>query len=187
MATETTETPAPAEAAATKAGGGLLKAVGITIGLFLMMLITSLASPIIGCRFLYSMTPGCPEPVVEVDASGKAVEEPKAPPVYLPLDPPLVASFQDQGQIRFLQVAVELMARDDKVIEGLKTHMPVIRNNLLMMMGGQTMATLTSRDEKEKLRAAALAEVQRILKENSGGEADAPGVEDLYFTSFVVQ
>ena len=75
------------------------------------------------------------------------------------------------------------MARDEKVIDGVKTHMPVIRNNLLMMFGGQTLATLTSRDEKEKLRATALAEVQRILKANTG----APGVEDLYFTSFVVQ
>jgi flagellar FliL protein len=62
--------------------------------------------------------------------------------------------------------------------------MPVIRNNLLMMFGGQTLATLTNRDEKEKLRAAALAEVQRILAANAVG---APGVEDLYFTSFVVQ
>jgi flagellar basal body-associated protein FliL len=53
-----------------------------------------------------------------------------------------------------------------------------------MMFGGQTLATLTNRDEKEKLRAAALAEVQRILAANAVG---APGVEDLYFTSFVVQ
>lgn len=182
MATEETETTAPAEAAA-KASGGLLKAVGITLGLFVMMLVSSLAAPIIGCKFLHAMTPGCPAPEVKVDESGKPVEEPKAPPVYLPLDPPLVASFQDNGQIRFLQVAVELMARDEKVIAELKTHMPVIRNNLLMMLGGQTLASLTNRDDKEKLRTAALAEVQRILKETTG----ATGVEDLYFTSFVVQ
>ena len=182
MATEDTETNAPAEAAA-KASGGLGKALGITLGLFAMMLASSLTAPIIGCRFLAGVTPGCPAPEVELGADGKPAAVPKAPPVYLPLDPPLVASFQDAGQIRFLQVSIELMARDEKVIDGLKTHMPVIRNNLLMMFGGQTLATLTSRDEKEKLRAAALAEVQRILKANTG----APGVEDLYFTSFVVQ
>lgn len=183
MATEDTETPAPAEAA-QKASGGLVKAVGITIGLFVMMLGSSLVAPIIGCKLLASMTPGCPAPEEAVGEDGKPAEEPKAPPVYLPLDPPLVASFQDQGQIRFLQVSVELMARDEKVIEGVKVHMPVIRNNLLMMFGGQTLATLTSRDEKEKLRTASLAEVQRILKANNVGD---PGVEDLYFTSFVVQ
>jgi flagellar FliL protein len=183
MATEDTETTAPAEAA-QKASGGLVKAVGITIGLFVMMLGSSLVAPIIGCKFLASLTPGCPAPEEAVGEDGKPVEEPKAPPVYLPLDPPLVASFQDQGQIRFLQVSVELMARDEKVIEGVKVHMPVIRNNLLMMFGGQTLATLTNRDEKEKLRTASLAEVQRILKANNVGD---PGVEDLYFTSFVVQ
>ena len=75
------------------------------------------------------------------------------------------------------------MARDEKVIADVETHMPVIRNNLLMMLGGQTVSSLTNREEKEKLRKQALAEVQKIMKANTG-EA---GVEDLYFTSFVVQ
>jgi flagellar FliL protein len=182
MASEETEgTPAPETAA--KASGGLLKAVGITIGLFIMMLASQLAGPIIGCRLFGAAMPGCPAPEVAMGADGKPVEKPKAPPVYLPLDPPLVASFQDGGQIRFLQVAVELMARDEEAIEQVKTHMPVVRNNLLMMLGGETLTTLTSRDGKEALRTRALAEVQRILTENTG----KPGVEDLYFTSFVVQ
>ncbi|MBL8225761.1 MAG: flagellar basal body-associated FliL family protein [Chromatiales bacterium] len=182
MASEETE-GTPATETAAKASGGLLKAVGITIGLFIMMLTTQLVGPIIGCRLLGSITPGCPAPEAAVDADGKPVEAPKAPPVYLPLDPPLVASFQDGGQIRFLQVAVELMARDEQVVEQVKTHMPVVRNNLLMMLGGESLATLTSRDGKEALRTRALAEVQRILTDNTG----KPGVEDLYFTSFVVQ
>ena len=75
------------------------------------------------------------------------------------------------------------MARDDKVIADLGTHMPVIRNNLLMLLGGQTVSSLTNREDKESLRKQALAEVQKIMKANTG-EA---GVEDLYFTSFVVQ
>jgi flagellar FliL protein len=75
------------------------------------------------------------------------------------------------------------MARDEQVVEQVKTHMPVVRNNLLMMLGGETLTTLTSRDGKEALRTRALAEVQRILTENTG----KPGIEDLYFTSFVVQ
>lgn len=187
-AEDTATTPPPAEAAPKSGGslvGSLLKAVGITLGLFVLMLASSLLAPIIGCRFLADQTPGCAAPdAATAGAAGEAAEAPKAPPVYLPIDPALVASFQDAGQMRFLQVSVELMARDEKVIEAVKVHMPVIRNNLLMMFGGQTLAALTNRDEKEKLRAAALAEVQRILAANAVGE---PGVEDLYFTSFVVQ
>lgn len=185
MATDETQAAAVADAATlTKSSSGLIKAIGLGTGLFLMMLITQLAGPILGCKLLRSMTPNCPAPVVVVGKDGKAVKPvDKAPPKYLAFDPPLVASLEDKGSIRFLQVTVELMARDDKVISAVETHMPVIRNNLLMMFGGQTVSSLTNRDDKEKLRKQALAEVQKIMKANTG-EA---GVEDLYFTSFVVQ
>lgn len=183
MATPETEAaPAPDPAVAAKSGG-LLKAVGTTVGLFVMLLVTQLAAPILGCKLLNSVTPNCPAPEVAKGEDGKPAEEPKGPPLYLPMDPPLVVSLNDNGAIRFLQVTVELMARDEHVIADLKTHTPVIRNNLLMMLGGQDIASLTSREQKEKLRGAALAEVQKIMKANTG----EPGVEDLYFTSFVVQ
>jgi len=185
MATEETQAAPAAEIAATaKSSNGLVKTIGIGTGLFLMMLITQLAGPILGCKLLHSMTPNCPAPEVVIDKAGKAVEPVnKAPPKYLAFDPPLVASLEDKGSIRFLQVTVELMARDEKVITDVGTHMPVIRNNLLMLLGGQTVSSLTNREDKEKLRKQALAEVQKIMKANTG-EA---GVEDLYFTSFVVQ
>ena len=185
MATEETPAAPAAEIAATaKSSNGLVKTIGIGTGLFLMMLITQLAGPILGCKLLHSMTPNCPAPEVVIDKAGKAVEPVnKAPPKYLAFDPPLVASLEDKGSIRFLQVTVELMARDEKVITDVGTHMPVIRHNLLMLLGVQTVSTLTNREDEEKLRKQALAEVQKIMKANTG-EA---GVEDLYFTSFVVQ
>jgi flagellar FliL protein len=185
MATEETQAvPAAETAPSAKSSSGLVKVIGLGTGLFLMMLITQLAGPILGCKLLHSMTPNCPAPEVVVGADGKTKEQAsKAPPLYLAFDPPLVASLEDKGSIRFLQVTVELMARDEKVIADVKTHMPVIRNNLLMMLGGQTVGALTNREEKEKLRKQSLAEVQKIMKANTG----EPGVEDLYFTSFVVQ
>lgn len=184
MTNEETQSATIEPAASAKSGGGLIKVIGLGTGLFLMMLITQLAGPILGCKLLHSMTPNCPAPEVVVGKDGKAVEKViKAPPKYLAFDPPLVASLEDKGTIRFLQVTVELMARDDKVITDLGTHMPVIRNNLLMLLGGQTVSSLTNREDKETLRKQALAEVQKIMKANTG-EA---GVEDLYFTSFVVQ
>ena len=185
MATEETQAaPGTDPAAVAKGSGGLIKAIGLGAGLFVMMLITQLAGPILGCKLLHSMTPNCPAPEVVVDKDGKPAEKiEKAPPQYLAFDPPLVASLEDKGSIRFLQVTVELMARDEKVIAAVESHMPVIRNNLLMMLGGQTVSSLSNREEKEKLRKQALAEVQKIMKGNTG-EA---GVEDLYFTSFVVQ
>lgn len=189
MATEETAGAEPVAPAVAAKSGSLLKAVGTVIGLFLMLLATQLAAPILGCKLLNSMTPNCPAPVVVVDKAGKKVEVPKGPPLYMPMDPPLVVSLEDKGTIRFLQVTVELMSRDEHVIAALKTHMPIIRNNLLMLLGGQEIGSLTNREDKEKIRKQSLAEVQKIMKDNPPeDEGEHAGtVEDLYFTSFVVQ
>jgi len=187
MAIEETEVAAPEAAAVAAKSGSLLKAAGAVIGLFLMLLATQLAAPILGCKLLNSATPNCPAPEVVVEEKSKPPATPKGPPLYLALDPPLVVSLEDNGTIRFLQVTVELMSRDKDVITNLQTHMPVIRNNLLMLLGGQSIPSLTNREEKEKLRQESLAEVRKILKNNPGKEEHPGTVEDVYFTSFVVQ
>ena len=187
MAIEEIEAAAPEAAAVEPKSRSLLKAAGTVVGLFLMLLATQLAAPILGCKLLNSMTPNCPAPEVVVEEAEKAAAESKGPPLYLPMDPPLVASIEDKGSIRFLQVTIELMSRDEHVVANLKTHMPVIRNNLLMLLGGQAIPALTNREEKEKLRQQALAEVQKIMKDNPSEEEHPGKVEDLYFTSFVVQ
>ena len=179
MAAEETEV-APAIENAGK--GGIVKTLGIAVGLFVLMLASQLVGPILACKLLPGMVPGCTDSIT-VAEEGATAEDKKGPPKYLALDPPLVVSFEDRSAIRFLQVTVEVMARDDDAIEAVTTHTPVIRNNLLMLMGGKTLTDLTSREGKEQLRADALAEVQRILTTFTGES----GIEDLYFTSFVVQ
>jgi flagellar FliL protein len=174
-----------------KKGGGLAKTIGLGVGLFFLVVAAQVVTSIVGCIVMPGVMPGCTAHVAEEPAKGadkgaKKTEEPKAPPVYLAFDPPLVVSFQEQSTMRFLQVTVEVMARDEPSIEAVKVHMPVIRNNLLNALSGKTLAELTSRDGKEALRLACLSEVQRILKANA--TKDSPiKVEDLYFTSFVVQ
>jgi flagellar FliL protein len=61
--------------------------------------------------------------------------------------------------------------------------MPRIRNNLLMLFSAQRCADVRDRAGREKLQAAALKEVQDVLQAETG----KPGVEALYFTSFVTQ
>ncbi len=112
--------------------------------------------------------------------SDKAI---KAPAVYFALDPAFVVNFQDESSVRFLQITVEVMARDPLVIEAVKTHTPLIRNNLVMLFGTQTPESVSTRQGKEKIRADALKEIQKIMKEQTG----STGVEAVYFTSFVMQ
>jgi flagellar FliL protein len=111
-------------------------------------------------------------------------EEPALPAKYLALEPPFVVNFQAEDGARFLQVAVQLMTRDPQVELLITEHDPQIRNDLLMLLGGQTAADLAGRDGKDKLRAQALETVRAILKREGG---DPTKLEALYFTSFVMQ
>jgi flagellar protein FliL len=116
------------------------------------------------------------------DAAAKK-SKPGLPDVYLPLDPAFVVNFEDQGVVRFLQITVEVGAHDPLVLDAVKQSMPIIRNNLVMLFSDLNLASITSRQGKEKLRADALHEVQKVLQEQTGN----PGIDNIYFTSFVMQ
>lgn len=114
---------------------------------------------------------------------GKSVNDAKAPPVYYAFDPAFVVNFQDNSAIRFLQVTIEVMSRDPLAIEAVKTHMPVIRNNLVLLLSSQTPENIMTREGKEKIRTDALKEMQKVMTEQTG----SPSIEAVYFTGFVMQ
>ena len=95
---------------------------------------------------------------------------------------PLVVNFEDGSVVRFLQITMELMAHDQKAIDSAAKNIPLIRNNLLLLMSNRNYQSLMSREGKEKLRAEALAEIKDVEKKQ--GSAD---IDDVLFTSFVVQ
>ncbi len=160
--------------------GGLVGKLGAGLGLFVIVIAGQLTALFAAKQLM----PGVFGGGGQADAAvAEAAAESSEPPLYLPLDPPLVVSLEDGPSIRFLQVSVEVMARDAEVIEAVKEHNPVIRNNLLMLLGGQQLGELNGREGKQVLRDQALAEVQTVLTEQTG----KPGIENLYFTSFVVQ
>ncbi len=114
-------------------------------------------------------------------APGKGVDRKNV--FYHPLEPPFVVNFEDDNYVRFLQVGVQVMAYDEQVIEDVKKHMPVIRNNIVLLLSNQRYSDINTREGKEKLRAQALTEIQKVLKKHTGGK----GIQEVYFTSFVMQ
>lgn len=121
----------------------------------------------------------------ENPAARKAADKkPKAPAAYVKLDPPFVANFEAKGQMRFLQVSVEIMTRDPVTADLIKLHDPMIRNDLLMLFGNQQYEGISTLEGKDKLRLDALALVRKVVAAEGG---DAKKVEQLYFTSFVMQ
>jgi flagellar FliL protein len=117
-------------------------------------------------------------------AAEKAKESAKLPPLYVALDPPFVVNFEAEQLVRFLQVTVQVMSRDPATVETIKANDPVVRNDLLLLLGNQNYATISSREGKEKLRQQALDAVRKVVA-NAGGKAEK--VEAIYFTSFVMQ
>jgi flagellar protein FliL len=117
------------------------------------------------------------------DKKGKAAE-PKAPAIYVEFQPPFVVNFDAKGVMRFIQVSIQVMTRDHETSELIKLHDPKIRNNMLLLLGSQTLDTISTMEAKEALRKKALETIAKIV-EDEGGEGKK--VEDLYFTSFVMQ
>jgi flagellar protein FliL len=111
-------------------------------------------------------------------------QEPLPPAQYVALDPPFVVNFEADEQVRFLQVTVQLMSRDPATIEVLKANDPVVRNDLLLLFGGQKYSVVSTREGKEGLRQQTLAAVRKIVA-SAGGKPEK--VEAVYFTSFVMQ
>ncbi len=123
-----------------------------------------------------------PDPKAAAAADAKDAE--KAPALYVALDPPFVVNFEAEQLVRFLQVTVQVMSRDPATVDLIKSNDPVVRNDLLLLLGNQSYATISSREGKEKLRQQALEAVRKVVT-NAGGKAAK--VEAIYFTSFVMQ
>jgi flagellar FliL protein len=113
-----------------------------------------------------------------------AAHAPVVPPLYLALDPPFVVNFQADQLVRFLQVSVEVMSRDQKSLDLLKSNDPVLRNDLLILFANQKYTVLATPEGKEQLRTEALASIRKDLAQAGG---DPKLLEAVYFTSFVMQ
>ena len=115
----------------------------------------------------------------------KADAKPIEPALYAPLDPPFVVSFAEKGgDTRFVQLTLQAMARSEKAIDAIKTHAPAIRNAFLFVISAHKVEDLETLEGKEKLRAEMLKSANEVMEKNTG-KADA--IEELYFTSLVIQ
>ena len=166
-----------------QATGGSGKGMKIVVGAMGLLLVVAIAAN--GYLMGHRSAPAA----ATAEATTAHAEEASAAdakghePIYLALDPPFVVNFQSDSATRFLQVGVQLMAHDQKALDAAKASEPAVRNALVMLFSSQDAKTLISREGKEKLRADALAEMQKIVAERVKGAA----IDAVYFTSFVMQ
>lgn len=106
------------------------------------------------------------------------------PALFTSLHPPLVINFRDSfGDAHFMQITLEIMARDQGIIDEVKNYVAVIRNSLILMFGSVDYDEVTTRAGKEQMLADALLEIQKIIEDETG----ETGIEAVYFTSLIIQ
>lgn len=113
----------------------------------------------------------------------ESIEEVRQAAIYYPLKPTIIVNFNARGKQRFLQADVSLMVRDEAVVSAIEEHSTMLQHGLLMLFSGQDYGELQTAEGKELLRQMALGEIQRLLEQEIG----KPGVEQVLFTSFVMQ
>ncbi len=166
-------------------GGGMMKIILIVNGVLLIIGIA------VGVT-LFMM--GGDEESEEAAADAETVEsaeggedgapaKPTGTPIYVPLHPAFIVNFENQEQVSFLQVDIQIMTYDAAVEAALKTHMPAVRNELLLLLGGKQYYEINNREGKRALSQECIQTIQDVLK--SVGEPHS--IEALYFTSFVMQ
>ena len=114
----------------------------------------------------------------------EVVEEVLEEPIYVALDPTFVVNYKDSdARTRFLKADLNLMTFEAEVEETITKHMPLIRGKLVSLFNQQVFEELIHQEGKDAFRAAALVEVQGVVETHLG----KPGVEQVYFTTFVMQ
>ena len=112
------------------------------------------------------------------------VVEAKGPAIYQSLHPPLVVNFKDSlGDSHFMQITMEVMSRDQGVINDVRDHIPMIRNSLILLYSGAVYEEVTTREGKEQMLADGLAEIRKVM----AGNTEAELIEAVYFTALVIQ
>lgn len=165
--TATAEAPVPAAAAPPKS----------KLGLVIVIVVVLLAAAGGGGFWFWKSRQAA------ATGDGQAAPAPQPVAHYQRMEPAFVVNLADVEAARFLQVEMEVMARDTAALDHVTTHMPRIRNSLLLLLGSRHVHDLSTREGKEKLRADVIAEVQKVLTEETG----KPQIEAVYFNSFVMQ
>ncbi|KAB0550338.1 flagellar basal body-associated protein FliL [Pseudomonas argentinensis] len=167
--------PAAAAEAGSKPPGKLKLIIVIVLALLL-----AVGASIGGTWFFLSKEN--PKPEAEHEQAENAAPV-KQPAIYEELTPAFVVNFTQNGRARYMQVSVALMTRDQAGLDALKVHMPVLRNNLVMLFSNQDFATLITPVGKEMLRQQATASVQQLAEKETGKVT----VEQVLFTNLVLQ
>lgn len=112
--------------------------------------------------------------------SGEAKQETPKPPIYLPLET-FTVNLQDDAQ--YMQIDITLQLANQAEVDTIKLHMPRVRSRLLALLSSKYADDLVTAEHKQKLAQ----EIQAQVKQPLDPKGKPQQVDDVLFTSFVIQ
>lgn len=123
----------------------------------------------------------------EEEATEEAAEAKpaKQAAIYHSVETPFVVNFKKQSnnKVKYMQVKLKVMARDQTAIDAFKLHMPAIQHELLMLFFSQNYDAMNTKEGTRALREEALTLINNLLK----AEGQETGLKSVYFTSLIMQ
>lgn len=119
----------------------------------------------------------------EVVAEEVVAEVTEIPAQYVVLKPEFVVSFQVGTRQRFLQASIEVMTQQQAIVDALTLHEPMIRNDIIRIMGEQDFKQLRTAEGRVALQKQLLKHLKGAMKREAGTD----GVDAVLFTNFVMQ
>lgn len=123
------------------------------------------------------------EEAEKAKAAAEAAAAPPPPPVYVALGDPFTITLAAADRPHYMKVAISAMTHEKAAADELGVHAPLVRSKLVALLGAGDFEKLRSDEGRQALRAEVLKAVQDVLQEQSG----KPGVDQVYFTEFVLQ
>jgi flagellar FliL protein len=101
---------------------------------------------------------------------------------YFQIPAPFTSNLADS--VAFAQISIAVSTYyDNRVIQAIQTHELAIRSAILLMLAQEQEIDLATPEGKEKLQAKLVKIINDVLKSKTG----YGGVDNVYFTNFVIQ
>lgn len=122
-------------------------------------------------------------PAAMLEEGEQAPSKQTAKPLLHSLDPSFVVNLLNERSTRFLQVDLQVMTYSDEVIGHLEDYQVRIRHELIMMFSGLSKDMINSLEGRKQIQRQTVDTVNAVLETETG----VGGIEDAYFTKFVMQ
>ena len=149
--------------------------------LIIIIAVVVLLAAVGGAWFFLFSGPSDEELAKQV-AKEQQAQQPEAPApkvgVWLELQP-FVVNLADPNASHFLKATITLELRSDKDKERANKLLPIIRNDIILLLSSHTVEDIITMEGKIRLRDEIMARLSRILGEGR--------IMNVYFSQFVVQ